>query len=96
LQPIEAFWHVTNFFAPALVLGAFAAAATKLIWRRELVRGGALRLWAWASSAAALASLAGLIVFERDGRMATYGAMVLACAVALWWAGFRGDRGKKR
>jgi hypothetical protein len=34
--------------------------------------------------------LIGLVVFERDGRMATYAGMVLACAAALWWAGFRG------
>ena len=48
------------------------------------------RLWAWAGGASALASIAGLIVFEHDGKMATYGAMVVACAAALWWAGLRG------
>jgi len=90
LQPSDAFWHITNFFAPAVVLGAIAAAATKLIWRRELGAVGALRLWAWASGAAAIASIGGFLVFERDGRMATYAAMVLACAAALWLAGFRG------
>jgi hypothetical protein len=90
LQPSDAFWHFTNFFAPAVVLGAIAAAATKLIWRRELGAVRGLRLWAWASGAAAIASVGGLLVFERDGRMATYAAMVLACAAALWLAGFRG------
>ena len=34
-------------------------------------------------------SIAGLVVFEHDGKMATYAAMVVACAAALWWAGFR-------
>jgi hypothetical protein len=90
LQPADAFWHLTNFFAPALVLAAVATAATKLVWRRELGAVGGLRLWAWASGAAAIASTVGLAVFEHDGRMATYAAMVLACAAALWWAGFRG------
>ena len=90
MQPANAFWHLTNFFAPALVLGAFAAGATKLLWRRELATVRGLRLWAWASSAAAIVSAAGLVVFERDGRIATYAAMVVACAAALWWAGFRG------
>ena len=89
MQPADAFWHLTNFFAPPLVLGAIAAAATRLIWRRELGGTGVLRLWAWASGAAAAAAVAGLVIFERDGRMATYAAMVLACAAALWWAGFR-------
>jgi hypothetical protein len=90
LQPSDAFWHLTNFFAPAVVLGAIAAAATKLIWRRELSAVGGLRLWAWASGAAAIAASCGLVVFAHDGQMATYAAMVLACAAALWWAGFRG------
>ena len=72
MQAADAFWHITNFFAPALFLG----------------RG--LRLWAWASGASALAAVAGLVVFGQDGRMATYAAMVVACAVGLWWAGFRG------
>jgi hypothetical protein len=89
LEAAAAFWHLTNFLAAPVVLGAFAAALTKLIWRRELGPGVGFRLWRWASGAAALAALAGLLVFGQDGRMATYAAMVLACAVALWWAGFR-------
>ena len=89
MEPSDAFWHVINFFAPALVLGVVAAAATKLLWRRELAGVSTMRLWAWASGATAVASVVGLVVFERDGRMATYAAMVLACAAALWWAGFR-------
>ena len=90
MLPSDAFWHLTNFFAPAVVLGAIAAALAKLLWWRELGGVSAVRLWAWASGAAAIASAIGLVVFERDGRMATYAGMVLACAVALWWAGFRG------
>jgi len=90
LQPFDAFWHVTNFFAPAVVLGAIAATLTKLLWWRELGGVSTVRLWAWASAAGAITSVIGLVVFERDGRIATYVAMVLACAAALWWAGFRG------
>jgi hypothetical protein len=30
----------------------------------------------------------GLLVLGRDGKMATYGAMVLACALTLWWRAF--------
>jgi uncharacterized membrane protein len=89
LQPSDAFWHLTNFFAPWVVLGAIAAALTKLLWWHELGGVSALRLWAWASTASATASVLGFLVFERDGRMATYAGMVLACAAALWWAGFR-------
>ena len=90
MQPADAFWHLTNFFAPALVLGAFATMGAKLVWRRELAAVRGMRLWAWASGAAAVASTAGLVVFGSDGRMATYAGMVLACALALWWTAFRG------
>ncbi|MEO5844766.1 MAG: hypothetical protein ABIQ33_07985 [Caldimonas sp.] len=90
MQAADAFWHLTNFFAPALFLGAFSAALTTAIWRREIGPGRFWRLWGWASVASALASVAGLVAFGRDGRIATYAAMVFACAGALWWAGFRG------
>lgn len=90
MQAADAFWHLTNFFAPALFLGACAALLTKAIWRRELGPGGGLRLWAWASGATALAAIVGLAAFGHDGRSATYAAMVVACAVALWWAAFHG------
>ncbi len=91
LQAADAFWHVTNFFAPGLVLGGVAAALTKAFWWRELGPGRGWRLWAWSSGASTLAAIAGLGVFGQDGRIATYAAMVVACAVGLWWAGFRGD-----
>ena len=84
----DAFWHIVNFFAPALVLGGLAAAATRWLWRRELSGVSVARLWLWAGAAAALASIAGLVLFGHDGKMLTYGAMVVASAGALWWRGF--------
>ena len=88
MGPLDALDHIANLFAPALGLAALAAALAKLVWRRDLagVRWRALALPAALASAAV--TLAGLVVFGRDGRMATYGAMVLACALALWWRGF--------
>jgi hypothetical protein len=89
MQASDTFWHIANFFAPALFVGLLAAAATKAIWRRELAGVGWLRLAAWAGSAMAVVSIAGLVIFEHDGKMITYAAMLLACAAGLWWAGFR-------
>ena len=90
MNPVDAFWHFANFFAPAVVTGFLAAAGTKLLWRRELAGVGLARLGAWASGAMAAVLLGGLVVFGHDGKMATYTTMVVACAAALWWAGFRG------
>ena len=36
----------------------------------------------------AVVAIAGLVVFGHDGKMATYAAMVAACALTLWWFGF--------
>ena len=86
---VDAFWHIANFFAPALVVGLLAAAAAKRVWRPDLAAIGWLRLAAWAIGAMAVVSMLGLVIFEHDGQMITYAAMLVACAVALWWAGLR-------
>jgi len=88
MGPLDALGHLANLFVPALALGALAAALAKLLWRRELAGVGWLRLAGSACAACALVTLAGLVLFGRDGKMATYGAMVVACAVMLWWRGF--------
>ncbi|MGZ5130920.1 MAG: hypothetical protein ACXWCV_07595 [Caldimonas sp.] len=92
MNPFDAFWHIVNFFAPAVGVGYLAAGASKLLWRHELATTGWLRLGAWASAAMAAASAAGLVIFEHDGKIATYAAMIVACAIALWWTGFRDRR----
>lgn len=85
---LDALWHLGNLFVPALALAALAAALAKLVWRSDLASVG----WRPLATAAALANaavvLAGLVAFGRDGRIATYAAMVAACALTLWWRGF--------
>ena len=85
-------WHLLNFLAPALGLGMLSAAGAKVIWRRDLATVTWRRLAAWGSGASVLALVEGLVVTGRDGRMATYAVMVLACAAALGWVGFRKTR----
>jgi hypothetical protein len=46
------------------------------------------RLAGPACAASAAVVLAGLVLFGRDGRMAMYAAMVVVCALTLWWRGF--------
>ena len=88
MGPIDALWHLLNFFAPAVGVGVLTALMAKLLWRRSLKSASPQRLMVWATAGSALALLAGLVVFGRDGKMLTYGAMVLACALSVWWAGF--------
>ena len=89
MDSLDALWHVLNFFTPAVGVGCLGAAALKLLWRRDLAGVAWRRLALWATGAGALALAAGLALFGRDGRMATYGLVVLAAALAFWGAGCR-------
>lgn len=88
MNALDALIHLMNFVLPPLLLGGIAALLAKLAWRRALKPVPWLRLAGWASGAAALALVGGLLLTGRDGAMATYGAMVLACAAVLGWAGW--------
>ncbi|MBK1687082.1 hypothetical protein [Rubrivivax gelatinosus] len=88
MEPLDAFWHLLNFVLPALAVAALAAGAAKLLWRRELRTVAWTRLARDAAIANLLVLVAGLVLTRHDGRILTYAAMVLACAIALWWRGF--------
>jgi formate-dependent nitrite reductase membrane component NrfD len=88
MGPLDAIWHALNFFAPALGLAVLAASAAKLLWRHDLAGVPWLRLALWAALAGMAVLIGGLVVFGRDGKMATYAALVVAAAAALWVAGF--------
>jgi glucose-6-phosphate-specific signal transduction histidine kinase len=88
MGPLDALWHLTNLFTPAVLMGSLAAALAKAVWHRDLRQVAWRRLALGACAAAALATLAGLVLFGRDGKMATYAAMVAASAITLWWLGF--------
>jgi hypothetical protein len=88
MSPLDGLWHLLNFVAPAIGVALLSASLMKLFWRRELAAVSWRRLVVWAAVAGIAALLAGLLIFGRDGKMATYGALVTASALALWWAGF--------
>lgn len=96
MSPLDALWHVLNFFAPALGVGLISASLAKLLWRRELKKTSWRRLVVWAAAANAVALIAALVLLGRDGTMLGYGAMLLACSAALWWAGLRHAGRKKK
>jgi hypothetical protein len=96
MGPLDALWHLTNLFAPAVGVGFMSALMAKLIWRRELNGQRWQRLALWAICAATAAWLGGLFFFGRDGKMTSYALMVSSCALSLWWAGFLAKRASKR
>ncbi len=83
---LDLIWHLSNFAAPALLLSAIGAAGAKLLWRRQLRATMTWpRLFGSAAAASLTASVAGLVATGHDGKMLTFAAMVLACAISLWW-----------
>lgn len=88
MGPLDALWHLLNLFVPALALAPLAALLAKGLWRRELAAVSWQRLTVPALGVCAATTVAGLVIFGQDGRMATYAAMVVLCALTLWWRGF--------
>jgi hypothetical protein len=88
MSALDALLHLLNFLLPAALLGAIAAALAKLLWTKTLRGVRWVGLAAWTSFAAGAAAVAGLAITGRDGTVLGYGAMVLACAAALLWAGW--------
>ncbi len=84
------FWnlilHLGNFVLPALVMAALLAPAVAG-WRNLTLRC-LWRVWWPLAVAGLLVLLTGLVVFGRDGRMASYVALVLvAGSLACWLQG---------
>ena len=92
MGPLDALWHLLNLFGPAVGMALIAPSLAKFLWRRELRPVPWRALAGWVASAGAVVQLAGLVLWGRDGRMATYAALVLATAGALWWRGFHRPR----
>ena len=89
MGPIDFAWHLANLFAVALLFSTLVAAGAKLLWRQALATWSWWRLAGVLSAASAVVVVGGLLLFGRDGRMATYAALVLAAAGVLAWAGRR-------
>ena len=87
MGPLDLFFHIASFLAPALAVAALVAGAARLL----LPRRPDGRSW-WAHVAINLVvgvgvSTAGLWYFGVDGKMATYAALVVAIASAQWVLG---------
>jgi len=89
--PLAAFWHLVNFVAPALGVAALASGLAKLIWRQSFRTTGWWQLFYPAALGGVLALVLGVLLWQRDGRMATYALLVFTVALSLWWRLQRGS-----
>lgn len=89
MSPLDAIWHLANFFAPAWCVAALLASACKLLWRRETQGLAWLRLFKWGGVGGSLGLLAALALLGHDGKMMGYGLMLLSISLPQWWLAFR-------
>lgn len=84
MDPLLALWHLLNFTAPALGLAALLGVA---LWLQAPRRGmdAAWRSTGWLAGSGVLVLVAGLAFFGRDGKMATYAALVVVMGSVAWW-----------
>jgi hypothetical protein len=87
LGPLSFADHLLSFAAPAFAVALLVTFAARFV----LPRSGAPRSWVVAFFVNFLAGVAvlgaGLWYFGRDGKMATYAALVLAVASCQWLMG---------
>lgn len=79
--------HLLNFIAPAVLVGLLVALLAPVLMKKARPRHTWRVQFAMNFVACCLALVLGLWLFGRDGKMATYAAMVLLCAASQWFAG---------
>jgi hypothetical protein len=81
MSPLDLFWHLLSFMAPALVLAPLVAAAGRVMFPGR----GRWRVHVAINAAAGVAVLAlGTWLFGVDGKMVTYSALVAALGTSQW------------
>ncbi len=76
--------HLAGFVAPALAVALLLWILPRLRRAGRTAPGGGLEFFMLAV-AGIVVLLAGLVYFGRDGKMATYAALVLVQGSLAWW-----------
>jgi hypothetical protein len=84
MGPFDLLNHLLNLFAPALVVGAVVAYLAPIFNKKWAVARTKHAQAAINIVAGMAAVLGGLVFFGRDGKMASYGLMVVLIASAQW------------
>jgi len=91
MGPLDQLYHLANFLAPAIAVGVLLAVAGPLVNKKNPAALGYIAQAAINCIACAVALGLGLWFFGRDGKMASYAALLVFAATSQW-AGGRGWR----
>lgn len=79
--------HVLNFVAPAFAMALLLPTVARFWQKKRGFRHNWRTQFAIVFVASAATLLAGLVIFGRDGKMASYCALVLVAATVQWVLG---------
>lgn len=96
MASLDQLLHLLNFLYPAFALGTLLALLGCVLARNRPLAPVFVVKSAINTVAGGMALLAGLWLFGRDGKMATYGALVLACASSQCWVRLGAGRARGR
>ncbi len=82
MGPLDEILHLINFCAPALVVGMVLAVLSPWLMGKRPSAPGFIAQAAMNCVAGVLALGLGLWFFGNDGKMASYAAMVVVCAIS--------------
>ena len=85
MGPLDQLYHLANFLAPALAVGLLLALVGPFVSKKSPAALGFLAQTAINCIAGAVALGLGLWFFGRDGKMASYAALVVCGATSQWW-----------
>jgi hypothetical protein len=84
MGPLDLLNHLANFAAPALWMAVMVSLLAMIFMKKVAGAPGIRAQIAINLIVSLLVLMAGLWWFGRDGKMATYAAMTLACATSQW------------
>ena len=88
MGPLDFLWHWLGFLAPAAGVALLVSLAARVLGRDSAATGSSWRAaFMLDFGAGSVALLAGLALSGRDGTMAAYAGLVLACATSQWLLG---------
>lgn len=84
MSPLLAINHVLNFAAPALAVAVLLVVFSHVFMRNMAKAQGWIAPVAINFVVGCAALAVGLVLLGRDGKMAAYAGLVLACATSQW------------